>query len=93
MNPITRYCLISLFVVIIVVSALLPFASGDPDGLEKVAQTLGFDDREQERSAYAPMQDYDAIGDGSYMSAFIAGIGGTLATLGLGFGTGYLLKK
>lgn len=92
MNPTTKYCMISLFATIAITSMLLPFASTAPDGLEKVAETLGFDDLAKEANTFAPMRDYDANGDGSYAGALIAGTAGALATLCLGFGAGSLIK-
>lgn len=88
----TRYCMISLFAAIVVVSMLLPYVSTAPDGLEKVAETLGFDDKAKETNTFAPMRDYDATGDGSYAGSLIAGAGGALATLCMGFGAGHFIK-
>ena len=92
MNSTTRYCLISLFAVILIVWMSLPFASTDPDGLEKAAQNLGFDDLAKETNTFAPMRDYDATRDGSRAGVLIAGTAGALAVLCLGFGAGSLMK-
>jgi|HigsolmetaAR203D_1030402.scaffolds.fasta_scaffold01116_17 cobalt/nickel transport protein len=39
-----------------------PWASGSPDGLERVAEDLGFVDREAAIHALSPMPDYEVAG-------------------------------
>ncbi len=59
-----------------------PFASGWPDGLEKVAATLGFASREAARPivAAAPLQNYTLPGVGpAPLSMVVAGCAGTVA--------------
>ena len=92
MDTTTRYCLISLFVLIVILLMALPFASTDPDGLEKVAQNLGFDDKAKDTNTFALMQNYDATGDGNWTGALIAGTVGALAVMCLGFGARRLMK-
>jgi cobalt/nickel transport system permease protein len=62
-----------------------PFASGWPDGLEKVAATLGFEHRAAAAPALAaPLPDYGIPGVGSAaLSTIIAGVTGTLVAFGL----------
>jgi PDGLE domain-containing protein len=70
-----------------------PFASSNLDGLEKVAEKLGFIDRGEESVwETSPMPDYTAYGD-SRLSGMLAGIIGTLILFGLGVGAGVLLKR
>jgi cobalt/nickel transport system permease protein len=62
-----------------------PFASGWPDGLEKVAATLAFEHRAAATPALAaPLPDYRFPGVGSaVLSTVIAGVAGTLVAFGL----------
>ena len=70
-----------------------PFASGDPDGLERVAEDLGF----IERSAAAPYEILPAytipiIGETGF-STILAGAIGALIVAALAVGIGYILRK
>jgi cobalt/nickel transport system permease protein len=64
---------------------LAPFASGWPDGLERVAARLGFEHRTAATPALtAPLPDYHFPGAGSgARSTIIAGVVGTLVAFGL----------
>ena len=68
-----------------------PFACPWPDGLDKVAQTLGFKEKESEtRVVPAPVADYKMPGMGSTaMATSIAGVVGTLVV----FGGAWLLTR
>lgn len=46
------------FVILLALLLLTPFASGLPDGLERVAMNHGFIDREQSVWEHAPFADY-----------------------------------
>jgi hypothetical protein len=72
---------------------LLPLASAHPDGLEKVAETLGFGGAATEVFTSAPIPDYDAIGDGSFVGGFVSEIVGIALVLIIGFGVGYLMRR
>jgi cobalt/nickel transport protein len=73
---------------------LSPFASSWPDGLEKVAETLGFAHRAAQRPVLqAPLSDYSMPQmEGSFLSTPLAGVLGTLLCFLLPFGF-YLLRK
>jgi cobalt/nickel transport system permease protein len=62
-----------------------PFASGRPDGLERVAATLGFEHRAFSQAVVPPlMPDYRWPGSGSAVAGTIlAGLVGTLVVFGL----------
>lgn len=62
-----------------------PFASSWPDGLERVAATLGFEHRAAATPVLAaPLPDYQFPGIGSAaLSTVIAGVAGTLVAFGL----------
>jgi cobalt/nickel transport protein len=77
---------------------LSPGASSLPDGLERVAENLGFMQkaRAPEKLLWkgAPMADYKfpGISGGGWATA-ISGLLGTLALVALGWGIGRLLRK
>jgi len=70
-------------------------ASSFPDGLEKVAETLGFLGRAEGKEVFrAPMPDYSValLGPGPFSGA-LAGILGTVITGVIVFGMSALLRK
>lgn len=68
-----------------IVLLLAPLASSLPDGLEKVAATLGFD-AETQSAVRALMPDYQVAGVGSpWLGTIVAGVTGTLLVFGLGW--------
>ena len=68
-----------------------PFASSWPDGLEKVAATLGFESKAAETPALvAPLPGYAVPGLGSAVASTI--FAGTLGTL-IAFILAYLLAR
>lgn len=81
-----------LFFIVLLISILASFfASSSPDGLEKVAEHLGFIDKAAERGA--PLPDYTTPGlpEGG-LSTATAGIAGVLITLSVFWLTAYSLK-
>ncbi|MFH1684419.1 MAG: PDGLE domain-containing protein [Candidatus Margulisiibacteriota bacterium] len=82
---------IILLSVVIAISAAF-FASANPDGLEKVAETLGFIEKGAERTSL--MTDYAVpfiAHEG--MSTSVAGLFGIFLTFGLFWGTAMAFKK
>lgn len=76
--------------IMVFLAVLLPFASSSPDGLEKVAQTLGVEEHEPVWKGL--MFDYSVEGvANSYVSAFLAGAFGTLMVLFATFMLGTLM--
>ncbi len=71
-----------------------PFASSSPDGLEKVASDEGFDETARDSDvADSPLADYGVEGvDNERVGTGIAGLIGTLVTLGVGLGLFALLR-
>ncbi|MFA5097769.1 MAG: PDGLE domain-containing protein [Candidatus Margulisiibacteriota bacterium] len=80
------------FAVLLVAVAASFFASSHPDGLEKVAENLGFIESAQERSA--PLPDYSTPGvpEGG-LSTATAGIAGVMITLAVFWLAVYIMKK
>lgn len=75
--------LVGLGVTIVIAGALSQLASGQPDGLEFVAEQEGFlETAEDHALSDSPLADY---GGESRTRLTIAGIVGALATLGLGY--------
>jgi cobalt/nickel transport system permease protein len=79
--------------VTLVAVLLAPFASGDPDGLERVAEDLGFLEAGLD-SPYEILPDYTVpfLGE-TALSTIVAGIVGALVMLGMMVIVGSLLKK
>lgn len=70
------------------------FASSFPDGLEKVAEKLGFIEKgEAEPVISSPIPDYVLPGlKNEKLATSIAGIVGTLVVFGIGYGVAALIK-
>jgi len=74
---------------------LSPFASQFPDGLEKVAEKLGFLDKQMEKPVIpAPIPDYSFPGiKNEKLATSLAGLVGVVLIFGIGLGIGIILKK
>ena len=82
----------ALILILICLAALIPFASSDPDGLEKVAETL--DIEEPESYSASPMPNYTIPEvKNEYGSTVIAGVTGVLIVLGAAFALGKSITK
>ena len=83
-----------LIFTLILAAIAAPLASSWPDGLDKVAQMLGFDHRAAEQPIVkAPLPDYGVPGMGdSPVSGSIAGLAGALICFIVPFGF-YLMRK
>jgi len=80
-----KYVAVSTILTLLVTAFALPFASGDPDGLEQVALRLGFFEKATEIYTFSPMPDYTFLGQESYLFVLIAGMLGMALTFGLGY--------
>ncbi len=76
-----------------------PFASSDPDGLDRTAQDLGFEKNAAENPIshnlpfYSMFDEYAVRGVPEAIATPLAGLAGTLAAFGLAWGAGKLLVK
>ncbi|MEJ2126761.1 MAG: PDGLE domain-containing protein [Candidatus Bathyarchaeota archaeon] len=71
---------------------LIPFASSEPDGLEKTVEILGVEETDSTYTGL--MADYSVNGvDDSFASTAIAGVVGFTVILGLGVVLGKSLNK
>ena len=77
--------LIGLFISLLIVILITPFASSSPDGFERVAHDLNFSDRaEGQEMISSPLPDYEIPGlKNKTLAGIVAGITGTLLTFGL----------
>ena len=85
---------IGLLVALLVAGVLSGFASGSPDGLEKVSIDQGFDQVPQDHAtAGSPLADYtvDGVEDGR-LSTGLAGIIGVALTLTISTGLFYGIR-
>ncbi|MCX8149991.1 MAG: PDGLE domain-containing protein [Candidatus Bathyarchaeota archaeon] len=84
--------LIASALLIIFLAVFIPLASSDPDGLEKVAETLGVE--EQETVWRGLMPDYTvATVENPYLSTLLAGVFGTLTVLAVALLFGKTIRQ
>jgi PDGLE domain len=83
------FAILALAVAIGLATAVSPFASDSPDGLEKVAGDKAFLDQGRLHAVQeeSPVPDYAVPGVGDpRVATGLAGLGGTLLVFGLGYG-------
>ena len=74
-------------------TAVSPFASADPDGLERVAADNSFAHRAESRGG-APISDYAFPGvENERLATGLAGFTGTLALFAAGYGLAFALRR
>lgn len=84
---------------LLVAGVLSPFASRHPDGLDRVSQDYGFDQKAEESPPaqqlpfYSVFNEYALRGVPESVATPLAGVIGTLVTFGLAWGAGRLLLK
>ena len=84
--------LVGLGVIVLVATVVSQFASGDPDGLEYVAEQEGFADTAEEHGlSEAPLADYETEGGGIGGRA-LAGLVGVVVTLAIGAGLFWIVR-
>jgi hypothetical protein len=87
--------ILPLFIITLILAAMAaPLTSSWPDGLDRVAQMLGFDSRAVEAPLVkAPLPDYGVPGlERSPLSGTIAGLAGALICFIIPFGL-YIVRK
>jgi hypothetical protein len=89
------FLLAGLLVVLVLAGIVSSFASGDPDGLEKVAEDQGFSQSAQEHAlAEGPLADYSVRGvDDDRLSTGLAGVIGVGITFAFGLGLFALVRR
>lgn len=82
-----------LFISVLLVLFISPFASNSPDGLERVAEDKGFIAFAKELF-HAPLPDYTIPGlKYEKLSTILSGLLGTILTFGIAVGIASILKK
>jgi hypothetical protein len=95
-RPSTRALLVAGAIVTLLLAGVLSFyASGHPDGLEFVAERVGFLDTATEHpSSGSPLADYATRGvDDARLSGGLAGVVGVLVVGVLGGGLAWVLRR
>ena len=90
------FVVLALAVAIGLATAVSPFASANPDGLEKVADDKGFINEGKLHSIQedSPIPDYAFPGvENERVATGLAGFVGTLAVFALGYGLAYVLRR
>lgn len=93
------FVLTGLGIALVVAVFISPFASSDPDGLERVAQDLEFEDKAIEDAPanklpfYTVFEEYALRGVPEVVATPLAGLAGTVVTFGLAWGAGKLLIR
>jgi len=86
------WVLIALGLIVLVVVAAALFASGDPDGLERVAENLGFIGAGED-SPFSVIADYVFPGLDGPMATVVAGLIGVAVVFGVVWLVGRLLAR
>lgn len=86
---------VGLLVCLLVAGGVSYYASSHPDGLEHVAEQVGFiDTAEDSATADSPLADYTTKGvDDERLSVGISGVVGVLVVVGLSTGLFWLLRR
>ncbi|MBW4578895.1 MAG: PDGLE domain-containing protein [Tildeniella nuda ZEHNDER 1965/U140] len=88
-----------LGIALLIAIFLSPFASKDPDGLDRVSEDLKFGEKALEEQPaqklpfYALFDEYAVRGVPEQIATPLAGLAGTLVTFGLAWGAGKLLVR
>ena len=83
----------ALAVVLLVAGVLSGFASGSPDGMEKVAQEKGFSAQGRESAALGPFDGYAVAGDDSRLGTGAAGVAGAGMVLLIAGGAAWAIRR
>jgi cobalt/nickel transport protein len=95
MNKTKTFIIVGIFVSLFFAALVSNFASGSPDGLEKVAEDTGFiETAEDSAVADSPLADYGvSVVENDFISTGLSGIIGVALTALVAFGLFYLLKR
>jgi ABC-type Fe3+ transport system permease subunit len=90
-----RLFAVGLLAAVLVAIFVSQFASGQPDGLEFVAEQEGFAEAAEDHDlAETPLADYGGNLTGNEtLDTAIAGLVGVLLTLGVGYGVFWLVRR
>jgi ABC-type sulfate transport system permease component len=82
----------AMVVIIVALMVLIPFASTYPDGLEKVAESIGVTEPEPMWKGLMPEYRFPAI-ENSYFATLISGLIGVLLVCSIAWISGILAHK
>jgi cobalt/nickel transport protein len=82
----------ALILILVCLAVLIPFASTDPDGSEKVAETLGVEETESPSAGLMPDYTVPAV-ENAYNSTLAAGVIGVFLVLGAALVLGKSMAK
>jgi len=87
--------LIFLLLALVVAAFLSPFASTNPDGLDRVAHDLGFGGKGEAKGLFKTLiPNYELPGiENKAIATSLAGVLGTLFTFGVAYGLGKVVSK
>jgi hypothetical protein len=94
--PIKFFIVLALALAVGLATAVSPFASPHPDGLEKVAEQKAFLDRGKPAGIQgdSPIPDYAFPGvDNERVATGLAGFAGTLGVFALGYGLAWTARR
>src|SRR5690349_8053774 len=90
------FTVLALALAVGLATAASPYASGSPDGLERVAGQQGFVERGSLHAVQdsSPIPDYAFPGVGNeHLATGLAGFVGTLGVFAVGFGLAFVLRR
>jgi cobalt/nickel transport protein len=93
------FILTGLSIAVIIAVFVSPFASKNPDGLDRVAQDLEFESKAhseplaQKLPFFSIFEEYAMRGVPEAIATPLAGLAGTIVTFGLAFGLGKLATR
>jgi cobalt/nickel transport system permease protein len=93
-KAVTGFVIVGLAVALALVFFIAPIASGDPDGLERVAIDEGFSTEAQDHPIATPLAEYGVSGvDSERVGTMIAGAIGVVVVFGFGLGLVSVLRR
>lgn len=95
-SPIGIFAVLALAIAVGLATAVSPFASSNPDGLEKAAEDKGFLDAGKLHAIQddSPIPDYAFPGvENERVATGLAGFVGTLGVFAIGYGIAYLSRR
>jgi len=94
--PTRLFVIVAIAVAVGLATAVSPFASSSPDGLEKVASDKAFIDKGElhRLKEESPIPDYAFPGiENERVATGVAGFVGTLGVFAVAYGLGYVLRR
>ena len=95
MNKQSKFLIAGFVLSLVLAGVVSNFASSSPDGLEKVAEDIGFLDSAKDHTyADGPLADYGVKGiENERLSTGAAGVIGVIATAGVSTGLFFVLRR